>query len=308
MNKVRPNTMYTHTYAYTYIHIPPPPTHTHTHPHPLPHPHSARHRYTGRIMSEKSSERLHPAAPATALARIARGQLLGVVVRDAKTAMCACMHVRVGHRSQTCASNHSLTRCVFASTASAAAPRMSSSAAMKASSPCDAARAAVLWPGPSSAGTCWSGAVDLPSAFAAPTFCAAEEPRRRPPSLQHRGHGGELLMNTETRCISDTGACMYQPPHTETGPAPNASPSQSTNFARSSWEISDRDPTGKHGRCRSRITTLRNPEMFTALYPHNKHGGVDLAAIAAEAGACKHFCPSKWAKVGGMLQVRVCTP
>jgi hypothetical protein len=30
--------------------------------------------------------------------------------------------------------------------------------------------------------------------------------------------------------------------------------------------------------------------------------------IAAEAGACKHFCPSKWAKVGGMLQVRVCTP
>jgi hypothetical protein len=48
--------------------------------------------------------------------------------------------------------------------------------------------------------------------------------------------------------------------------------------------------------------------MFTALYPHNKHGGVDLAAIAAEAGACKHFCPSKWAKVGGMLQVRVCTP
>jgi hypothetical protein len=48
--------------------------------------------------------------------------------------------------------------------------------------------------------------------------------------------------------------------------------------------------------------------MFTALYPHNKHGGVDLAAIAAEAGACKHFCPSKWAKVGGMLQVRNFTP
>jgi len=37
--------------------------------------------------------------------------------------------------------------------------------------------------------------------------------------------------------------------------------------------------------------------MFTQLYPHNKHGGVDLKAIAAEAGACKHFCPSKWAKV-----------
>ena len=37
--------------------------------------------------------------------------------------------------------------------------------------------------------------------------------------------------------------------------------------------------------------------MFTQLYPHNKHGGVDLAAVAAEAGACKHFCPSKWAKV-----------
>ena len=45
--------------------------------------------------------------------------------------------------------------------------------------------------------------------------------------------------------------------------------------------------------------------MFTALYPHNKNGGVDLKAIAAEAGACKHFCPSKWAKVGGMLQVRL---
>lgn len=41
------------------------------------------------------------------------------------------------------------------------------------------------------------------------------------------------------------------------------------------------------------------------LYPHNKTGGVDLKAIAAEAGACKHFCPSKWAKVGGMLQVSV---
>ena len=28
-----------------------------------------------------------------------------------------------------------------------------------------------------------------------------------------------------------------------------------------------------------------------------------LDNIAKEAGACKHFCPSKWAKVGGMLQV-----
>ena len=34
-----------------------------------------------------------------------------------------------------------------------------------------------------------------------------------------------------------------------------------------------------------------------------KHGSVDLAAIAKDVGTCKHFCPSKWAKVGGMLQV-----
>eukprot|EP00293_Proteomonas_sulcata_P008152 CAMPEP_0184307070 /NCGR_PEP_ID=MMETSP1049-20130417/15906_1 /TAXON_ID=77928 /ORGANISM="Proteomonas sulcata, Strain CCMP704" /LENGTH=52 /DNA_ID=CAMNT_0026619467 /DNA_START=206 /DNA_END=364 /DNA_ORIENTATION=+ len=33
------------------------------------------------------------------------------------------------------------------------------------------------------------------------------------------------------------------------------------------------------------------------------HGSVDLKAIAKEVGACKHFCPSKWAKVGGMLQM-----
>ncbi len=31
-----------------------------------------------------------------------------------------------------------------------------------------------------------------------------------------------------------------------------------------------------------------------------------LDNIAKEAGACKHFCPSKWAKVGGMLQVMQC--
>jgi len=30
---------------------------------------------------------------------------------------------------------------------------------------------------------------------------------------------------------------------------------------------------------------------------------VDLKAIAAEAGRCKHFCASKWAKVGGMQQM-----
>lgn len=63
--------------------------------------------------------------------------------------------------------------------------------------------------------------------------------------------------------------------------------------------------------CRCGVQTLRNRfhvrgrSTETALYPHNKNGGVDLNAIAAEAGACKHFCPSKWAKVGGMLQVRL---
>ena len=55
--------------------------------------------------------------------------------------------------------------------------------------------------------------------------------------------------------------------------------------------------------CSCFCTRPSSHEQFTQLYPHNKHGGVDLAAIAKEAGACKHFCPSKWAKVGGMLQV-----
>ena len=30
---------------------------------------------------------------------------------------------------------------------------------------------------------------------------------------------------------------------------------------------------------------------------------VDLRYIAKEAGKCRHFCPSKWAKIGGMMQV-----
>eukprot|EP00287_Rhodomonas_sp_CCMP768_P006129 CAMPEP_0196720500 /NCGR_PEP_ID=MMETSP1091-20130531/3294_1 /TAXON_ID=302021 /ORGANISM="Rhodomonas sp., Strain CCMP768" /LENGTH=59 /DNA_ID=CAMNT_0042061765 /DNA_START=26 /DNA_END=205 /DNA_ORIENTATION=+ len=43
--------------------------------------------------------------------------------------------------------------------------------------------------------------------------------------------------------------------------------------------------------------------LFSQLYAKKKDGEVDLKAIAAQAGACKHFCPSKWAKVGGMLQM-----
>ena len=55
--------------------------------------------------------------------------------------------------------------------------------------------------------------------------------------------------------------------------------------------------------CRYPDVRAHSSLQFTQLYPHNSHGGVDLAAIAKEAGACKHFCASKWAKVGGMLQV-----
>ena len=46
---------------------------------------------------------------------------------------------------------------------------------------------------------------------------------------------------------------------------------------------------------------LARDEDETKLPSHMS--SVNLKAIAAEAGRCRHFCPSKWAKVGGMEQM-----
>jgi hypothetical protein len=46
---------------------------------------------------------------------------------------------------------------------------------------------------------------------------------------------------------------------------------------------------------------LQRDEAETAMPA--KMSSVNLKYIAKEAGRCRHFCPSKWAKVGGMLQM-----
>ena len=46
---------------------------------------------------------------------------------------------------------------------------------------------------------------------------------------------------------------------------------------------------------------LQRDEEETKMPSHMS--SVNLKAIAAEAGRCKHFCPSKWAQEGGMKQM-----